>query len=61
MEKNIPKFSSKVKQKLSDVPDDLFEMGKDDIDFKREVLKKQYNSNPLSIFTLIKRMINESK
>jgi hypothetical protein len=61
MEKNIPKFSSKVKQKLTQVPDDLFEMGKEDIDFKAEVLKRQYNKNPLSIFNLIKRMINESK
>ena len=61
MAKEIPKYSNKVQQKLKEVPEDLFEMGKDDIDFKREVLKKQYNSNPLSIFTLIKRMINESK
>lgn len=61
MEKNIPKFSSKVKQKLTQVPEDLFEMGKDNIDFKSEVLKRQYNKDPLSIATLIKRMINESK
>ena len=61
MEKNIPKYSSKVKQKLKEVPEDLFEMGKDNIDFKAQVLKTQYNKNPLSIFTLIKRMINESK
>ena len=61
MEKNIPKFSNKVKQKLTQVPEDLFEMGKDNIDFKSEVLKQQYNKDPLSIATLIKRMINESK
>jgi len=61
MEKNIPKFSSKVKQKLQEVPEDLFEMGKETIDFKAQVLKRQYNKNPLSIFNLIKRMINESK
>ena len=61
MEKNIPKYSNKVNQKLQQVPDDLFEMGKDSIDFKSQVLKTQYNKNPLSIFTLIKRMINESK
>jgi hypothetical protein len=61
MEKNTTRFSNKVKQKLSKVPDDLFEMGKDDIDFKREVLKKQYNKDPLSIQSLIKRMINENK
>lgn len=61
MEKNIPKSSNKVQQKLKEVPDDLFEKGKDDIDFKTQVLQRQYNKNPLSIFTLIKRMINESK
>jgi hypothetical protein len=57
MEKNIPKYSSKVKQKLKDVPDDLFEKGKDDIDFKTAVIKSQYNKDPLSIFKLIKSMI----
>ena len=57
MEKNTPKFSNKVQQKLKNVPDDLFEKGKDDIDFKAEVLKRQYNKDPLSIFTLIKSMI----
>lgn len=61
MEKNTPKFSNKVKQKLTQVPEDLFEMGKETIDFKAQVLKRQYNKNPLSIFNLIKRMINESK
>jgi len=61
MEKNIPKFSNNVKQKLQEVPEDLFEMGKESIDFKAQVLKRQYNKNPLSIFNLIKRMINESK
>lgn len=61
MEKNIPKSSNKVQQKLKEVPDDLFEMGKEDIDFKAEVLKRQYNKDPLSIAALIKRMINESK
>jgi hypothetical protein len=61
MANNIPKSSNKVQQKLKEVPDDLFEKGKDDIDFKREVIKRQYNKDPLSIFTLIKRMINESK
>lgn len=61
MENNIPKSSNKVQQKLKEVPDDLFEKGKDDIDFKTQVLQRQYNKNPLSIFTLIKRMINESK
>ena len=61
MEKNTTKFSNKVQQKLTEVPEDLFEMGKDDIDFKSEVLKRQYNKDPLSIATLIKRMINESK
>ena len=61
MEKNTPKYSSKVEQKLKQVPNDLFEKGKDDIDFKTEVIKQQYNKDPLSIFSLIKRMINESK
>jgi hypothetical protein len=61
MEKNIPKYSSKVKQKLQEVPEDLFEMGKETIDFKAEVLKRQYNKDPLSITALIKRMINENK
>ena len=61
MEKNIPKSSNKVIQKLKEVPDDLFEMGKDDIDFKAEVIKRQYNKDPSSIFALIKRMINENK
>ena len=61
MEKNTPKFSSKVQQKLKEVPEDLFEKGKDNIDFKAEVLKMQYNKNPLSIFTLIKSMINANK
>ncbi len=61
MEKNILKSSNKVKQKLTEVPDDLFEMGKENIDFKAQVLQRQYNKNPLSIFNLIKRMINESK
>ena len=57
MENNTPKFSNKVHQKLKEVPDDLFQKGKDDIDFKAEVLKRQYNKDPLSIFTLIKKMI----
>ena len=61
MEKNTPKFSNKVQQKLKEVPDDLFEMGKEDIDFKAEVLKRQYNKDPLSIASLIKRMLNEGK
>ena len=61
MEKNTTTFSNKVKQKLQETPDDLFEMGKDNIDYKSEILKKQYNKNPLSIFNLVKRMINESK
>lgn len=61
MENNTPKFSNKVHQKLKEVPDDLFEMGKDDIDFKSQVLQRQYNKDPLSIATLIKRMINEGK
>lgn len=61
MEKKIHTSSNKVQQKLKEVPHDLFEMGKDNIDFKSEVLKRQYNKDPLSIATLIKRMINESK
>ena len=61
MEKNTPKYSNKVSQKLQQVPDDLFEMGKDDIEFKAEVLKRQYNKDPLSIAALIKRMVNENK
>lgn len=61
MENRTTKFSNKVKQKLKETPDDLFEMGKDNIDYKSELLKRQYNKDPLSIFTLVKRMINESK
>jgi hypothetical protein len=61
MANNIPKSSNKTLQKLREVPDDLFEAGKDDIDFKAEVIKRQYKKDPSSIFTLIKRMINESK
>lgn len=61
MAKNTAISSNKVKQKLTEVPDNLFEMGKETIDFKAQVLQSQYNKNPLSIFTLIKRMINESK
>jgi hypothetical protein len=61
MANNIPKSSNKTQQKLKEVPDNLFEAGKDDIDFKTEVIKRQYKKDPLSIFTLIKRMINESK
>lgn len=61
MEKNTPKFSNKVQQKLKEVPEDLFEKGKDNIDFKAEVIKRQYNKDPLSIAALIKRMLNESK
>lgn len=61
MEKNTPKSSNKTLQKLKEVPDDLFEKGKDDIEFKAEVIKRQYNKDPSSIFTLIKRMINESR
>ena len=61
MENRTTKFSNKVKQKLQETPDDLFEMGKDNIDYKSELLKRQYNKDPLSIFTLVKRMINESK
>jgi hypothetical protein len=57
MAKNTAISSNKVQK----VPGDLFEMGKETIDFKAQVLQKQYNKNPLSIFTLIKRMINESK
>lgn len=57
MEKNIPKSSNKVQQKLKEVPNDLFEKGKDDIDFKSEVIKRQYNKDPASIFKLIKSMI----
>ena len=61
MENTTPKSSNKTLQKLKEVPDDLFEKGKDDIEFKAEVIKRQYNKDPLSIFTLIKKMINESK
>lgn len=61
MEKNTPKFSNKVQHKLKEVPEDLFEMGKEDIDFKSQVLQRQYNKDPLSIATLIKRMLNEGK
>lgn len=61
MENKTTKSSNKVQQKLTEVPDDLFEMGKETIDFKAQVLQRQYNKSPLSIFNLIKRMINESK
>ena len=61
MEKHTRTSSNKVQQKLKEVPDDLFELGKESIDFKAEVLKRQYNKDPLSIAALIKSMINESK
>lgn len=57
MANEIPKSSNKVQQKLKEVPDDLFDMGKETIEFKAEVLKRQFKKDPLSIFTLIKSMI----
>jgi hypothetical protein len=60
MEKNIPKSSSNVRENLKNIPDDLFDRDAN-IDVKAELLKKQFNKDPLKLALLVKRMINETK
>lgn len=60
MASNIPKSSSKVRDNLKNIPDDLFDRDAN-IDVRAELLKKQFNKDPLRLALLVKRMINESK
>ncbi len=60
MEKNTPKSSSNVRENLKNIPDDLFDRDAN-IDVKAELLKKQFNKDPLKLALLVKRMINETK
>jgi len=60
MASNTPKSSSKVRESLQNIPDDLFDTDPN-VDAKAALLKKQFNKDPLRLALLIKRMINESK
>lgn len=60
MANNIPKSSNKIRDSLKDIPDDLFDRDAN-IDVKAELLKRQFNKDPLRLALLVKRMINESK
>jgi hypothetical protein len=60
MANNTPKSSSKLRDNLKDIPDNLFDRDAN-IDVKAELLKKQFNKDPLKLALLVKRMINESK
>jgi hypothetical protein len=61
MANNIPKYSSNVRQSLQDIPDNLFEMGKEDVAIKANLLQRQYNKDPNAFAKIIQRLINEDK
>jgi len=59
MANNTPKYSNKIRENLKNIPDDLFDDPNRDI--KVDLVKRQYNKDPLRMMLLIKRMINENK
>lgn len=61
MENNIPKYSNNVRQTLQNIPDNLFEMGKEDIEIKAHLLQMRYNKDPKSFAKLIQGLLNEDK
>lgn len=60
MANNIPKSSSKVRDNLKNIPEDLFDMDPNQ-QVKVYLLQKQIEKNPSDLVKLIKRMINEGK
>ena len=59
MANNTPKYSSKIRQSLQNIPDDLFYDA--NLDVKIRLVKNEFVRDPLRLAVLIKRMVNESK
>lgn len=59
MASNTPISSSKVRESLRNIPDDLFDDPNRDV--KVHLIQRQFTKDPIRLALLIKRMINESK
>jgi hypothetical protein len=56
MEKNTPKFSSKLRENLKNIPDDLFDKDPNQ-EVKVYLLQKQFQKQPETLITLIRKML----
>ena len=54
-------FLQSFYQRERNIPENLFELGKEDIEIKAHLLKKQYNKDPSNFAKIIQRMLRESK
>jgi hypothetical protein len=56
MEKNTPKSSSKLRDSLKDIPDNLFDKDPNQ-EVKVYLLQKQFQNQPETLITLIRKML----